>query len=70
MGNTSVSGGFVARGPGGDVDDVVTGSHLVHVGDLVCYAEEARFGGIVVQPWDVHHPKHPDHRPEPGHGLT
>ena len=27
------------------VDDVVTGSHLVHVGDLVCYAEDPRRPG-------------------------
>jgi hypothetical protein len=25
-------------------------SHLVHVGAVACYADEARFGGIVIQP--------------------
>jgi hypothetical protein len=27
-------------------------------------AREARFGGIVVETWDAHHPSHPDHDPD------
>ncbi len=54
--NTSLSGGFVARYA--DTDELAaeeTVTHLVYVDGIRCWADEARFGGIVLQP----HPSDP-----------
>ncbi|MBO0768971.1 MAG: hypothetical protein J2O48_09845 [Solirubrobacterales bacterium] len=49
--NDSVSGGFVAEHRGDrSVSEQVTRDGLVLVRGTLCRAEEARFGGIVVQP--------------------
>lgn len=63
--NISMSGGFAAYQPGGDIDAEVTATGLVLVDSLECRAQEARFGGIVIEPWDAYDPKHPDHAPRP-----
>lgn len=48
--NTSLSGGFVAKYA--DTDDLAEESvtHIVYIDGLRCRADEARFGGVVVQP--------------------
>ncbi len=56
--NAGLGGGFVAsyRGVGKTRD-----SHLCFVDGVTCWADEARFGGIVVQPYGAH-----DEFPSPG----
>ena len=45
--NESFSGGFIAQyADTGEARD----SHVCFVGGVKCWAEEARFGGIVIQP--------------------
>lgn len=49
--NTSAGGGFAARyADDGELCEEVTLTHVVHVDGIRCWADEARFGGIVVQP--------------------
>ncbi len=49
--NTSPSGGFAARyADTGELCPEVTISHIVYVDGIRCWADEARVGGIVVQP--------------------
>jgi hypothetical protein len=45
--NTSMSGGFEAR----RADGVVSADHACWVRGIACWADEAKFGGIVVQPF-------------------
>jgi hypothetical protein len=51
FGNTGIGGGFVASYPGGETK---RDSHLCFVDGVTCWADEARFGGIVVQPYGEH----------------
>ncbi len=45
--NESISGGFLARyAANGTVRD----SHICYIDGIKCRADEARFGGIVIQP--------------------
>jgi hypothetical protein len=45
--NVSLSGGFVARyADTGEARD----SHVCFIGGVKCRADEARFGGIIIQP--------------------
>lgn len=49
--NTSVSGGFAARyADSEELCEEVTVTHIVYVDGRRCWADEARMGGIVVQP--------------------
>lgn len=49
--NTSPAGGFAARyADSGELAEEETVTHLVYVDDIPCRADEARLGGIVVQP--------------------
>ena len=49
--NTSISGGFAARyADTEELCEEVTITHLVYVDGTRCWADEARYGGIVVQP--------------------
>ena len=49
--NTSAGGGFAARyADDGELCEEVTLTHVVHVDGIRCWADEARLGGIVVQP--------------------
>ena len=54
--NTSVAGGFAARyADTEELCEEVTVTHIVNVDGTRCRADEARLGGIVVQPrpdWD------------------
>ena len=62
--NTSRSGGFAARyADDGELAAEETVTHLVYVDGVRCWADEARDGGIVVQPW-------PEDEPPPVNGLT
>ena len=45
FGNKSPLGGFISI-----VDDNVAEIHTCYVNNVKCYADEARFGGIVIQP--------------------
>jgi hypothetical protein len=54
--NTGPSGGFAARyADTGELCEEVTITHVVYVDDIRCRADEARLGGIVVQPWPEEH---------------
>ena len=44
--NLSISGGFGARYADSGEE---YSSHECYIGDIKCYADEARFGGIVIQ---------------------
>jgi hypothetical protein len=56
--NESFSGGFVARyADTGEERE----SHVCFIEDVRCWADEARFGGIVIQPEE-------DHTSGQGHG--
>lgn len=49
--NTSLAGGFAARyADTEELCEEVTITHLVYVDGVRCWADEARLGGIVVQP--------------------
>lgn len=49
--NTSLTGGFAARyADDEELCEEVTVTHIVYVDGVRCWADEARFGGIVVQP--------------------
>ena len=49
--NTSAGGGFAARyADSGELCEEVTVTHIVYVDGRRCWADEARLGGIVVQP--------------------
>jgi len=49
--NTSLSGGFAARyADTEELCEEVTITHVVYVDGVRCWADEARLGGIVVQP--------------------
>ena len=49
--NTSVAGGFAARyADTEELCEEATVTHLVYVDGMRCWADEARFGGIVVVP--------------------
>ena len=49
--NTSAGGGFAARyADDGELCEEVTLTHIVYVDGVRCWADEARLGGIVVQP--------------------
>ena len=49
--NTSLEGGFAARyADTEELCEEVTVTHEVHVDGVRCWADEARLGGIVVQP--------------------
>ena len=49
--NTSLAGGFAARyADSGELAEEETLTHLVYVDGIRCRADEARLGGIVVQP--------------------
>ena len=49
--NVGMSGGFVASyADTGDKRD----SHVCYVDGVKCWADEARFGGVVVQPYGKH----------------
>lgn len=49
--NTSISGGFAARyADTEELCEEVTVTHIVYVDGVPCWADEARYGGIVVQP--------------------
>lgn len=49
--NTSPAGGFAARyADTEELCEEVTVTHLVYVDGIRCWADEARLGGIVVQP--------------------
>lgn len=49
--NTSLSGGFAARyADTEELCEEVTVTHIVNVDGIRCWADEARLGGIVVQP--------------------
>ena len=51
FGNTSLAGGFVAT----YVDTgAVHEGHRCWVDGVACWADEARFGGVVVQPYGEH----------------
>ncbi len=51
--NTSVSGGFTARyADSGELAEEESITHIVYVDGVRCRADEARLGGIVVQPED------------------
>ncbi|MGZ4467240.1 MAG: hypothetical protein ACXVEU_13805 [Nocardioidaceae bacterium] len=50
--NVSISGGFVAKYADTDeLADEPTITHIAYVDGLRCWADEARFGGIVLRPW-------------------
>ena len=46
FGNVSLSGGFEARFAD---DETVYPSHTCYIEGVTCWADEARFGGIVIQ---------------------
>jgi hypothetical protein len=49
--NTSLSGGFAARyADTEELCEEVTITHVVYIDGVRCWADEARLGGIVVQP--------------------
>lgn len=49
--NTSLTGGFVAKYADDDeLAEEESVTHIVYVDGVRCWADEARFGGIVVQP--------------------
>jgi hypothetical protein len=49
--NTSLAGGFAARyADTEELCEEVTITHIVYVDGVRCWADEARLGGIVVQP--------------------
>jgi hypothetical protein len=51
--NTSVAGGFAARyADDGGLAEEESVTHIVYVDGVRCRADEARLGGIVVQPVD------------------
>ena len=50
FGNVAMSGGFSAGYA--DSDEPYEGGHVCFVDGRQCWADEARFGGIVIQPGD------------------
>lgn len=52
--NQSMSGGYEAKIADTEEDYP---SHICYVEGHKCWADEARFGGIVIQPYDVRSPK-------------
>lgn len=48
--NTSMGGGFIAQYYDGSASEEVINSHKVYIDGKEFYADEARFGGIVVTP--------------------
>lgn len=62
LGNASLSGGLWVEDLTGAARPDVVANPVVLVDGRGCWAQEARFGGVVVQPYDAEHPRHPDHR--------
>ena len=48
--NESISGGFIARDKG---TNEIRQSHICFIQGVECWADEARFGGIVIQPTEM-----------------
>ena len=64
--NTTVSGGFAARyADNGELAEEESVTHIVYVDGIRCRADEARFGGIVVQPEPAEQPSDSNRREEP-----
>lgn len=51
--NTGIGGGFVAHLSDDSTDDDVTRSNIAYIDGHEVYANEAYFGGIVIQPIEV-----------------